>query len=311
MTKIYKLNNKLIIYLPNEIANALNLKAGDEINFLKNNGDSFIFEKKNADSNKKAVINKNNISDEERIKNSNLTDNELIVLRKLNDLQFNKRTKQSVSSVLNSQEKQVLQKLINKNFVLLIKKNEDYIYSISKYIYPKLRQNFNHITALESEDKAREAKKSINNADINKINYNKKTNSENTINIKNIINNETSSNVTDKFKNYQNIIETTGYLVIVDENDAAIFSNLMEESIRHGIIIGVRAFNKKFYIALKLFVIRNSPKILGILGSKKMNVAEIANQLNMEEDAIRTVLYLLAESGDVYEVKQDVFKVVI
>ena len=215
--------------------------------------------------------------------------------------------------------------MINKKFVLLIKKNEDFVYSISKYVYPKLKEN-NYSNSIQT------------NPEINKQSDYKPVNNQNQ-QIHNVLNSLRTNE--EQLKNYQNFIETNGYLVISSEIEAGDFSKFMEESIRHGYIIGTRAFNKKFYIALKSFVIRISPKIIGIMGSKKMTTEEIAEHLNISIktveghlaiamktlrkslylikiaehlniplDGIRSILYIIAEKGDISEVKTDIFKVV-
>lgn len=321
MTKIYKSNDKLIIYIPSDIENALNLKAGDEIDFFKYKNKLYLFAKK-EDIVKIMLSNTtdtNTLQDTKQIKsNSNITDSNitdtsnnnnnnsnnnntntvtkeyLSVLRKLNGLSFNKRTQQSISKILNDSEKQILLEMINKKFVLLIKKNEDFVYSISKYVYPKLKEN-NYSTSIQS------------NSDVNKQNNYKPIINQNH-QIPNSLNNLRTNE--EQLKKDQNFIETNGYLVISNEVEAGDFSRFMEESIRHGYIIGTRAFNKKFYIALKSFVIRISEKIIGIMGSKAMTVEEIAEHLNIAPDGIRSILYIIAEKGDISEVKTDIFKVV-
>ncbi len=316
MTKIYKSNDKLIIYIPIDIENELDLKAGDEIDFFKYKNKLYLFAKKedivkimlsntdvNTDVNNDVNIDANTVQVSNQVENNinavNNNDNTvtkeyLSVLRKLNGLSFNKRTQESISKILNNSEKQILLEMINKKFVFLIKKNEDFVYSISKYIYPKLKEN-NYSNSIQS------------NQEINKSsNYKSSTNQN--YQIHNVLN--TLGTNEEVLKNYQNFIETNGYLVINNEAEAGDFSKFMEESIRHGYIIGTRAFNKKFYIALKSFVIRISPKIIGIMGSKKMTIKEIAEHLNIPQDGIRSILYIIAEKGEISEVTPDIFRVV-
>ena len=88
------------------------------------------------------------------------------------------------------------------------------------------------------------------------------------------------------------------------EAEATSLSTLLEASIRMGLVIGTRAFNKKFYIALKRFVAENAASVLKLIEKKSVPLPEIAKSLNIDEDAARTILYLLAESGDATEVRK-------
>ena len=324
MVKIYKSNNKLIIYLPDVVINSLNLKIGEEIDFLEYGNKSFLVAKKDdiakffitgmaksKDENINAYTASENLNKLNNINNKN-TDNinknktydqyaitaiELNVLRKLNNLKFANSNKPSIQKILNDSERKVLESLIKKKFVLVLRKNNEFIYSISKYIYPKLRGNDFTAASNKTEADANyiNAKEAIHSVHDN-ISY---PNS-------NIIKSDGS-----KVKTFQDSLETNGYLVLSSETDAAELSKSMEESIRTGTIIGTRAFNKKFYIGLKKFIVNNTPKIIGVIGSKKMSVDEISKQLNIEPDGILTILYILAENGEVTELKENIFKLVI
>lgn len=301
MSKVYKLNNKLILYLPSDFIEAMDIKNGDELEFLKYSDKSFLIARKDevtrlfiantGQRNEKSEMQHHSIVSSPGIENAQIDPAEMNVLKKMNNLLFSKRTKQSVQKILTEPEKAVLESLIKKKFVLMIKRNNEWIYSISKYIYPKLTNNESstidvHIQTMPKQTQGNEQKypqpgySTVQKAGV------------------------------DRIKELQNSLETNGYIVISSENDAAEISKMMEESIRRGIIIGTRAFNKKFYIALKKFVVNNTPKIIGIMGSKKISVDEISKQLNINQEGVLTILYLLAENGEVTEVKENIFKVV-
>jgi len=86
-------------------------------------------------------------------------------------------------------------------------------------------------------------------------------------------------------------------------------SGALEDSIRHGLILGTRAFNKKFYIGLRGYINKNASKILKLIDQKSMSIPDIASETGVDEDGVRTILYVLSESGDVTEVRKDVFRV--
>ena len=106
------------------------------------------------------------------------------------------------------------------------------------------------------------------------------------------------------------MLETAGFLVVANQAEASAVSAELEESIRRGLVIGTRAFNKKYYIALKSFVARSAPGILKAMGDKAMRIEEISKDTGIDEDGIRAVLYMLAEQGEVTETKRDIFKAV-
>ncbi len=298
MSKVYKLNNKLILYLPSDFIEAMNIKNGDELEFLKYSDKSFLIARREevtklfiANAGQRNETPHPSIAASPGIENARIDPVEMNVLKKLNNLLFNKRTKQSVQKILTEPEKAVLESLIKKKFVLMIKRNNEWIYSISKYIYPRLANNESNAIPTTMQSMPKEIQ--VSEQKHPQPEYAKAQKLEE-----------------DRIKGLQNSLETNGYIVISNENDAAEISKVMEESIRRGIVIGTRAFNRKFYIALKKFVVNNTPKIIGIMGSKKMPVEEISKQLNIDQEGILVILYLLAENGEVTEVKENIFKVV-
>jgi len=215
----------------------------------------------------------------EREKELKIGEDELAVLKKLDMLRYNERTQEKVNGALDSDEKQVLQGLIKEGFVLLYKKgNEPAKYSIQKKVYdafmwrkkPQARKKLDQpIKELESAGSA---------VDLNKTDA------------------------------WINELQSKGYLVLTNEAEASNLSAALEESIRNGLVVGTRAFNKKFYITLKSFVNKNAPKIFEVLGKRTARADEIARLSKLDENAVRAILYILAESGEISEVKKDFFK---
>ncbi len=102
-------------------------------------------------------------------------------------------------------------------------------------------------------------------------------------------------------------LEEKGFLVLQYETQAANLSLALESSIRQGLVVGTRAFNKKFYIVLRSFFDRYNGKIIKSLKDGEKKVDQLAKEVGTEEDGVRAILYLLAESGDVSEKKRDFF----
>ncbi len=282
MIKVYKLNNKLTVNLPFEVISALDLHDGDEIDFFKYSDRSFIFAKKNYVASLLTGANaplKTGVEPKQE-----LGEDELEILKKLDTLRYSERTVSNVNSMLSANEKNVLQKLIKEKYVVPFKKpgEQQYKYSIAKGIYDKFL--FGKREKKETEQKIA-GQKTASAEEAPKTWESK------------LVSN-----------NYMDVLESKGYIVLSNEAEAANLSAALEESIKQGLVIGTRAFNKRFYIALRGFINRYAPKIVKLIEQKSMNVSEIAQKVGIEPDGARAVLYYMAETGDVTEVRKDIFK---
>jgi hypothetical protein len=226
--------------------------------------------------------------------NISLEAGELTVLKKLDTLKYNDRTNVKVASMLNGDEKAVLQTLIKKGMVVPFKKagEKEVKYSIQKSVYdmflyrnkkPEQQSAPVAITSAPRAKVVQSVSKPAPKAWEQKI---APTGSE----------------------AYMEQLESKGFLVLGNEAEASLVSTALEDSIRHGLVVGTRAFNKKFYIGLRGFINKYATKILKVIDQKGMNVEDIAKETGIEEDGCRTILYFLSESGDVTEVRRDIFR---
>jgi hypothetical protein len=279
----------LVINLPFEVISDLNIKENDDVDFFKYGKYYLIVKKsdilalithKNIEGNNEAVESSNKSS------NQSLSDSELKVLKKLDTIRYKERTKENLRKMLNEEERKVLNKLIKNKVVIPFKKpSENEIkYSIEQNIYNKFLFG--------------KREKSIQSIPT----------SEKIIQIQEKAPKEWEKNLSDDA--YINLLESKGYIVINDKNEAEIISTKLEDSIRRGIVIGTRAFNKKYYIALKSFINKYSSNIMKLIGDKGISVADISKTTGLEEEGVHAILYLLADSGDIIEIKKDYFKLV-
>ncbi len=225
-----------------------------------------------------------------------ISSEELTVLRKLDSIKYNDRTKDRIKQVLNVQERKVLVGLIKRKLVSPFKKagEQTYKYGIAKSIYNQflygqrktetkqqqpMQQKTVTIQLSQIEVKRPEPKK-----------WEKALGGSHT---------------------YLDDLEENGFLVVANQAEASLISVELEQSIRTGQVIGTRAFNKKYYITLKAFVNRNAPRVFKALGTKNVNVSEISKETEIPEEGCRAILYMLSENGEVTEIKRDVFKAVI
>ena len=276
--------------IPYEVVSTLGIKDGEEVDFFKYSDKYFLFAKKSdvvlkiLGANENEEI-KKEVKNEKKYTEKNLETDELKVLKKLDTIRYNNRTKEYVKTIMNGNELNILQGLIRKKAVSIYKKEgeNDYKYGISKdvydkYLFGKRNENIDEAIKEKNEkvnDEAKEKGWEIKLREKNK---------------------------------YADLLEVDGYLVLANAADAEAASAQLEESIRHGLVVGTRAFNKKYYVAIKSFVTNNSQNILRLIEKKSMSVDEISAELHMDAEAVRTILYLLSESGDVTEMKKDIFR---
>lgn len=217
-----------------------------------------------------------------------MNDDEIKVLKKLDTIKYNDRTKDKLKTILDKNEKRILNKLIEEKIVIPFKRSKEDMarYSIEKNVYNEY--------LFGKRDKS--------------IAYTQNNNIEQTKQSVEAAPKEWEKNLSDEA--YINLLESRGYIVISDSIEAGNISTKLEDSIRKGLVIGTRAFNKKYYIALKAFIKKYTPEVMKIIGNKGASVEEMSKELKMEEEGVRAILYLLAESGDVIEVKKDFFKII-
>ena len=321
MSKVYKLkNNKLVVYLPYDVIEALSIKDGDDIDFLKYGESTYLVAKK-MDIVK--LLSKPNLSVEEpkpvakasvpniapkpvakayvpnasSTRNISLEPDELIVLKKLDTFKYNDRTSTKVAAMLSNPEKETLQTLLKKGYISPFKKpgDKDVRYSIQKSIYDMFlyrnKQPMPQAAAptVSSKAKVQQSVKAANAAIQQPKAWEQKL----------------TSSGSDA---YVSMLEAKGFLVLSNEADAAMVSAALEDSIRQGLVLGTRAFNKKFYIGLRGYINKYASRILKAIEEKSLGISEIVKETGVEEDGARTILYVLSESGDVTEVRRDIFR---
>lgn len=306
MVKIYKsMKGKLIVYLPFEIVNQLKLKESDEIDFFKMNDNSFLIAKKSDITN--MIMGRNQPMQasspprpsalapqpQRQQPSGEMPEESVAVLKKIDTLRFDNRTPENVSKLLDEQEKRILQRLIASKSVNIFKKNNKDLYSISKSVYDRflMRKAANAVPArIEPAQPAKPlppASKYISSPKPQPAAPGDESLNDDSV----------------------KSLEKNGFLVLQTEAEAGRVSLLLEQSIRHGQILGTRAFNKKFYIVRRTYFDKNSAGILKKLREEPYKVSELAKALSIEEDGARAILYLLSENGDVSEKKRDTFAI--
>ncbi len=288
MPKVYKSNNKLIIYLPFDLVSGMSLKEGDELDFFKK-GDYYIVAKKSAVAD--MITGKQTVQQVQKpaFRQGQPSVGEIAILRKLDTLRYSERTKEKVEGMLSAEEKKTLAEMLKRGYAQLFRKagESTFKYSIPKSIYD------NYLMRKKPSEPPVQKKADARPQPARPQAVQQPKRWEQGLDTANF---------------YLQRLETDGYLVINSDTEAAAASASLEDSIRRGSVVGIRAFNKKFYVATKAFIAKSLPKIGKMIGSKGVSVADISKETGMDQDGVRAVLYIMADNGDVTEVRKDVFK---
>ena len=292
MVKIYKKDAKLVVNVPYEVIAALDLKDQDEVDFFKYSGNSFLFAKK-ADivgiltGRQEPAQEAKQAQPVARFSSEPISDADIAVLKKLDTLRYNDRTEDKVEQLLNDDERRILQRLIKRKAVSLFTSTKSRIplYGISKNVYDTylLRKKTDVKTVAQPAQQTQQVRTYAGASAA-----------------------RTEALEDPKVKE----LEEKGFIVVPTEAEAATVSLALEDSIRHGTVLGTRSFNKKFYIVMRTFLERHSSRIVKALRSGGSRVGDVAGELSLDEEAVRGILYLLAENGDVSEKRRDVFELV-
>ncbi len=274
-----------------EVAKAMLIDEGDEVSFVKDSDGTF----------KIAKIGLEGVHKPKEFDNAKtviLNPEELAVLKRLDTIRYSNRTKDTIKQIFDLEEQKILQAMLKRGIITLFKKNpeDEQHYSISKdiydkFLYGKREYKFKRPDSLDVPAAKQPVKKivpeSIQEPKVEKA-WELKLKEQN---------------------KYAEILESKGYIVLNNDVEASSLSTLMEESIRRGLVLGTRAFNKKFYVGLRSYIAKNSAKIMKVLENGSAPISKISKESGIEEEGARTILYLMAESGDIAEVRKDVFSI--
>ncbi len=270
--KVFKQNNKFTVYLSTEAVQELGIREDDEVDFFRYSEKAFLFMKKADVAN---MLMGSSVAPKPVIQNGSdyIGNDEIAVLKKLDTVRYPQRTAEKVAEMLGQSEKAILQQLIKKGAVSVFRKNNTEIYSISKSIYDRFLMRKKQ----EAEVRQRPVRVQL------------------------------SGHIEGPYSQFIKSLEENGFLVVQTEAEAGGVSLALEQSIRQGKVLGTRSFNKKFYIVTRQFFDEHNPAVVKAMRSGTSKVGEIAAEAGMSEDAARSVLYLLAEYGDVRERRKDSF----
>lgn len=111
-------------------------------------------------------------------------------------------------------------------------------------------------------------------------------------------------------KGFAQQLYSQGYVVLSNEADAKALSDALAQEIRAGAVIGVRGFDKKYYVATREFFESASEKVRRALGSKEATVTQISAVTKAPLEACLTVLYVMKECGELVEKRRGCFSLI-
>ena len=201
------------------------------------------------------------------------------LLKKLSAIKFEERTPEKVDKLLSPEELSILAGLIKKKLVNVFygkKYTKTGVYSISTNAFQKA-------TKTEGEQKT---------AADEKMQIPANSNSQNS----------QASNIPIIAE-----LEKNGFCTVENELQARLVASVLQPKIASGDVLGVRAFDRKYYLATRKFYMENAQKAENAL-SKPKSISEVAGETKMGLDATTAILHLMCEKGDAIEKRRGVFE---
>jgi len=163
----------------------------------------------------------------------------------------------------------------------------------------------------ETESNNDELKTSEIKVDYKPNNYNdnyKNYNSYNNYNKGQTYNNERYYN---KYDQKPRTTLSTDYVVCEDQNQAKEFSQMLSQDIKEGKILGIKGFDRRYYIFKSEYYSKIKSLITGIAkaSEKETTLEKIINATKEPEDAIKGVLEIMKEEGQLFE-RNKVYKLI-
>jgi hypothetical protein len=294
MSRVYKSKEHLVVNIPFDVIKTLDIKEGEEVDFFRFQNKYYIFAKKSDIVALVTGVPEQTAQKTQRpsAPEINLSEEEIKLLRKLDTIRYGERTRTKIKSILSQQEKLIMKSLVAKKIVVPFSKSADQEpkYSISDKFYKEFLYGKREGTRKSEPQSQAPAQGQRATAPLKPKWMDKASGGVPT--------------------GYISTLESNGYIVLNTEPEAAQLSIELEESIKSGAVVGIRAFNKRFYVGMRTFISKNSIKVIKALEKKPLPVSEISKTTGIDEDGVRTILYIMAENGEAAEIKRDYFSLV-
>ena len=267
MSKLVRLRQGLAAIIPEELSKKLGLEQGQEVVVKESKFGLFINPIIGKEGEKPIV--------------PVFSKEEIELINKLLSMKFSDRTPESVNKQLNPSEKKILSSLIEKKAVNLFKspKYKEGVYNIRDKIYGMIKD-------IEKQGKEKDVK-AIPEKKTEKV--------------------ARIGDAEETEKDPMKRLEKHGYAVIEYESEARRVSEEISSKGRKREIIGIRGFDKRYYVLKSSFFIRNQPKIKNVLKEGKKSLDQISSETGLDKQACTGILALMNDNGDVIEKRKGVF----
>lgn len=112
-------------------------------------------------------------------------------------------------------------------------------------------------------------------------------------------------------KQLEQLLRKNEVIVLLTEEDARTFSKVFEKELREGSLLGIRGFDKKFYIINSASFSALSEKIMSSLSeAAECSLQELCFRANATEELCVASLLLLKEKGEIIERKKGIYSLV-
>ena len=205
-------------------------------------------------------------------KEGELGEGEIGVVRKLESVKFSDRTPRRVAELLSAAERRVLDALLQNKAITLFKsaKYRDGVYNIPRRIYELAKGKEGSGSAEEAGGGPKRAAAAGDPEDA---------------------------------------LARIGYAIVERERDVKRISDNLQKQVKSGELMGVRGFDKRFYLARKGFYVALSERVeRAMRGKKARSVEEIARDAKINEEECAVVLNLMREEGEVLEKKRGTYE---
>jgi antitoxin component of MazEF toxin-antitoxin module len=222
-------------------------------------------------------VNRNRI-----IANVEISKVEMDVIKKLLNYKFEERTRKLIDESFTPAQKKILQDLIKRKVVMVYKseKYKEEVYSVPKKIYDILI-NFGIVKKTEKEKEEKEGEKE--EKEEKKLE-----------------------------KKLIDVLLEKGYLVLENEQEAnevseALRKKIKEKKISSTEFMGIKGFDKKYYMIKRSLLSKYAPKVIEALKSGEKKFEEIQKITKIEKDLLASIIAMLNEEGEIIEKRKRVF----
>ncbi|VVB67913.1 Uncharacterised protein [Candidatus Norongarragalina meridionalis] len=105
-------------------------------------------------------------------------------------------------------------------------------------------------------------------------------------------------------------LEKTGFLVVETELEAKRLSKELEPQVKGHSVLGVRGFDKKYYIATRAFLAEAGERVQKALLKGELTLGQTCVATKMNQDACVAALSILKEEGEIFEKRKGYYAIV-